>query len=165
MTGAVPAVSVAQRARTGAVRMMAARTVDEATAVEADDATDLAAAPLRERAATRVEVLLDEAAEALLATADEGGSATGANGAAGANGALRAATASLESGLIEREAEARLLLLALVGGEHLLLLGPPARPVELCRRLKTSPSSYFERTFTRFGTPEEPSGRSLSARA
>ena len=53
--------------------------------------------------------------------------------------------------------QARLLLLALVGGEHLLLLGPPGTAKsELCRRLsRLSGLSYFERTLTRFSTPEE----------
>ena len=42
----------------------------------------------------------------------------------------------LERGLVERATEARLLMLALVGGEHLLLLGPPGTAKsELCRRL------------------------------
>ncbi|EOD39556.1 hypothetical protein EMIHUDRAFT_200064 [Emiliania huxleyi CCMP1516] len=77
---------------------------------------------------------------------------------AGSVGAtVRRATALLEVGLIERECEARLLLLALVGGEHLLLLGPPGTAKsELCRRLSTiARLGYFERTLTRFSTPEE----------
>ena len=70
---------------------------------------------------------------------------------------ILAAGAKLERGLIEREAEARLLLLALVGGEHLLLLGPPGTAKsELCRRLSAVAGlTYFERTLTRFSTPEE----------
>jgi MoxR-like ATPase len=59
--------------------------------------------------------------------------------------------------LIERSTEARLLLLALCGREHLLFLGPPGTAKsELCRRLSSACSlSYFERTLTRFSTPEE----------
>ena len=47
--------------------------------------------------------------------------------------------------------------LALVGGEHLLLLGPPGTAKsEVCRRLgKAAHLTYFERTLTRFSTPEE----------
>ena len=72
-------------------------------------------------------------------------------------GAIQAATAAVEAGLVERGCEARLLLLALVGGEHLLLLGPPGTAKsEVCRRLgKAARLSYFERTLTRFSTPEE----------
>ncbi|KAL1525635.1 hypothetical protein AB1Y20_020488 [Prymnesium parvum] len=71
--------------------------------------------------------------------------------------ALRLASDALEAGLVERAAEARLLLLALVGGEHLLLLGPPGTAKsELCRRLSAAAGfSYFERTLTRFSMPEE----------
>ena len=70
---------------------------------------------------------------------------------------LRVAAAALARGLVEREAEARLLLLALAGREHLLLLGPPGTAKsELCRRLSSVGAfSYFERTLTRFSTPEE----------
>jgi len=72
-------------------------------------------------------------------------------------GALSRAALAIESGLVEREAEARLLLLALAGAEHLLLLGPPGTAKsELCRRLSAvCRLSYFERTLTRFSTPEE----------
>ena len=98
-----------------------------------------------------------------------------AGGAGGAGGAgvrrwwwrsdrARATASALERDLVERDAEARLLLLALVGGEHLLLLGPPGTAKsELCRRLsRLSGLSYFERTLTRFSTPEE-LGRLLAA--
>ena len=149
-----------RRSRTAAVRMLAAGPADAPTAARADVPTDGASAPLRERAAARTEALLAEAAEALFTAGDEGGAT------AAASGALRAAAAALEAGLIEREGEARLLLLALVGGEHLLLLGPPGTAKsELCRRLSTlAQLSYFERTLTRFSTPEELFGPlSLSA--
>lgn len=71
--------------------------------------------------------------------------------------ALRGVCGRLEGGLVEREGEAKLLLLALVGGEHLLLLGPPGTAKsELCRRLsRVAGFSYFERTLTRFSMPEE----------
>ena len=115
-------------------------------------------ATLRERAAARVESVLGPTTQV---AASAGVSATATQGAARsatvAYETILAAGAKLERGLIEREAEARLLLLALVGGEHLLLLGPPGTAKsELCRRLSAVAGlTYFERTLTRFSTPEE----------
>jgi len=80
----------------------------------------------------------------------------------------------LQSGLLERETEVRLLLLAALCREHLLLLGPPGDPPflnhsskirhcylgtaksELSRRLSSlCGGRYFERLLTRFSVPEE----------
>lgn len=63
----------------------------------------------------------------------------------------------LQRGLLERETEVRLLLLAALCGEHLLLLGPPGTAKsELSRRLsKLTGGRYFERLLTRFSVPEE----------
>jgi MoxR-like ATPase len=63
----------------------------------------------------------------------------------------------LQGGLLERETEVRLLLLAALCGEHLLLLGPPGTAKsELSRRLsKLTGGKYFERLLTRFSVPEE----------
>eukprot|EP00879_Flechtneria_rotunda_P018946 GHRR01019889.1.p1 GENE.GHRR01019889.1~~GHRR01019889.1.p1 ORF type:complete len:377 (+),score=123.85 GHRR01019889.1:163-1293(+) len=63
----------------------------------------------------------------------------------------------LQQGLLERETEVRLMLLASLCGEHLLLLGPPGTAKsELARRLSSlAKGDYFERLLTRFSVPEE----------
>jgi len=71
---------------------------------------------------------------------------------------VREATKALEEGLIERETEVRLLLLAACCGEHVLLLGPPGTAKsELGRRLSAlcEGGAFFERLLTRFSVPEE----------
>ncbi|KAK9791127.1 hypothetical protein WJX73_003201 [Symbiochloris irregularis] len=73
---------------------------------------------------------------------------------------------ALQQGLCEREAEARLMLLAALAGEHILFIGPPGTAKsELGRRLASlCAGSFFERLLTRFSVPEELFGP-LSMRA
>mmetsp|Transcript_75911 Transcript_75911/g.176043 ORF Transcript_75911/g.176043 Transcript_75911/m.176043 type:complete len:611 (-) Transcript_75911:322-2154(-) len=72
---------------------------------------------------------------------------------------IRVTARLLESGLVERSIEARIMLLAACCGEHILILGPPGTAKsELARRLAhlSGPESvFFERVLTRFSVPEE----------
>ena len=82
------------------------------------------------------------------------------DGAANANikPRLQALLDWLGQGLVEREQAIRLMLLAALAGEHLLLIGPPGTAKsELARRLHRvfCGGPYFERLLTRFSVPEE----------
>lgn len=71
---------------------------------------------------------------------------------------LRDTLADLDHDLLERDVPVRLLLLAALAGEHVLLIGPPGTAKsELARRLQRSftDTQYFERLLTRFSVPEE----------
>ena len=87
----------------------------------------------------------------------------------GTYAALQSVLSELAAGLIERELESQLLLLAVLSSEHLLLFGAPGTgKSELGRRLArlatSGSSSYFERLLTKFTQPEELFGP-LSLRA
>ena len=83
-------------------------------------------------------------------------------------GTIGAALRALQVGLIEREVEVKLLLLAVLSREHVLLLGPPGTgKSELGRRLagiSQAGGHFFERLLTKYTLPEELFGPlSLSA--
>ncbi|AUX31886.1 MULTISPECIES: AAA family ATPase [Sorangium] len=88
-------------------------------------------------------------------TSDPAGETTGAPAL---RERLRALHRRMCEGLIERDEPARVLLLAALAGEHVLLLGPPGTAKsELARRLRgcIAEGIYFERLLTRFSVPEE----------
>ncbi|GBF91390.1 ATPase [Raphidocelis subcapitata] len=62
----------------------------------------------------------------------------------------------MQEGLVERDAEVRLLVLAALAGEHVLFIGPPGTAKsEVGRRLSALiDGTYFERLLTRFSVPE-----------
>jgi MoxR-like ATPase len=67
------------------------------------------------------------------------------------------AIAHVAHGLVERETQARLLVLSALCGEHILFIGPPGTAKsELARRLNAVVGgAFFERLLTRFTVPEE----------
>lgn len=79
---------------------------------------------------------------------------------------LEDAIRAISEGLVERDTEVRLLLLAALSREHILYIGPPGTAKsELGRRLsRLCHGRYFERLLTRFSVPEELFGP-LSMRA
>ena len=95
----------------------------------------------------------------------DGGSKQGKD-AASLRDRLEEAIAVMSEGLVERDTEIRLLLLAALAGEHILYIGPPGTAKsELGRRLsRLCHGKYFERLLTRFSVPEELFGP-LSMRA
>ncbi|KAK9820069.1 hypothetical protein WJX72_005748 [[Myrmecia] bisecta] len=79
---------------------------------------------------------------------------------------LECAIQAMQTDLVERDTEVRLLLLAALSGEHILFIGPPGTAKsELGRRLsRLYDGRFFERLLTRFSVPEELFGP-LSMRA
>jgi MoxR-like ATPase len=79
---------------------------------------------------------------------------------------LKSAVERVGENLVERDDEARLLVLSMIAGEHILFLGPPGTGKSvLGRRLsQLCGGVFFQRLLTRFTTPEEIFGP-LSLRA
>jgi MoxR-like ATPase len=70
---------------------------------------------------------------------------------------LKAAVETVSEGLVERQEEARLVVLAMLSMEHILLLGVPGTGKSILgRRLsKLCNGAFFQRLLTKFSTPEE----------
>ncbi len=70
---------------------------------------------------------------------------------------VRAALAEASKGLVEREALVELIALAVVAGEHLLVIGPPgtAKSEAVRRVARCFGGSYFEYLLGRFTEPNE----------
>jgi len=70
---------------------------------------------------------------------------------------LKKAVALVEQNLVERDEEARLVVLGLISGENILLVGPPGTGKSvLGRRLSTlAGGPFFSLLLTKFTTPEE----------
>jgi MoxR-like ATPase len=71
---------------------------------------------------------------------------------------IRHLLGALSSGLIEREDHVKLMMLAALAGEHVLLIGPPGTAKSLlARRLRLAfrDATFFERLLTQFSVPED----------
>ncbi len=71
---------------------------------------------------------------------------------------LHEAIKTVSAGLIEREEEARLVLLSMLASEHILLLGVPGTGKSILGRrlsLLCGDGPFFQRLLTKFTTPEE----------
>lgn len=70
---------------------------------------------------------------------------------------LKRAIDKVESGLVERSEESRLVVLSMIANEHILLLGVPGTGKSvLGRRLaRLCDGNFFQRLLTRFSTPDE----------
>ncbi len=81
---------------------------------------------------------------------------------------LKASIEFVSRDLVEREEESRLVVLAMLAQEHLLLLGPPGTGKSMVARrlgdLVSDGGGFFQRLLTKFTTPEELFGP-LSLRA
>ncbi|KAK9827021.1 hypothetical protein WJX74_003724 [Apatococcus lobatus] len=118
---------------------------------------------IKDQAQRSIEALLTEVQSG---SRQRGAAVHGGNTIAEMRPRLERAIDQLQSGLIERDTEVRLLLLAAMAGEHILYIGPPGTAKsELGRRLAALyEGSFFERLLTRFSVPEELFGP-LSMRA
>mmetsp|Transcript_21554 Transcript_21554/g.59746 ORF Transcript_21554/g.59746 Transcript_21554/m.59746 type:complete len:571 (+) Transcript_21554:16-1728(+) len=124
-------------------------------------------ASMRRKAEQNVQQLL-QSLDSKSAAAKSGAGGAGAEGSISSamKAKLQNAVKAMQQGLVERDTEVRLLLLAAMSGEHILLIGPPGTAKsEVGRRMnKLISGTFFERLLTRFSVPEELFGP-LSMRA
>jgi MoxR-like ATPase len=130
------------------------------------------AAAMEASAAQAAQAAAEAEAGGASAASDDSSPASPSAAAALLRARVEASVLKLQKGLLERDTEVRLMLLAALCGEHLLLLGPPGTAKsELSRRLSgllggqqggdgtasssSSSCAYFERLLTRFSVPEE----------
>lgn len=108
-------------------------------------------ARVEDKARGRCEAWLGEGAQEVVSRQDDAGAEIASK--------IRASATQLELGLVERATEVRVLLLAALCGEHVLMMGPPGTAKsKLARRLASfgGPGAvFFERLLTRFTVPEE----------
>eukprot|EP00882_Tetradesmus_deserticola_P009171 GHRQ01009673.1.p1 GENE.GHRQ01009673.1~~GHRQ01009673.1.p1 ORF type:complete len:207 (+),score=38.41 GHRQ01009673.1:193-813(+) len=125
-------------------------------AVRADQATESLDAAVVQ-VISQITGVVDESMAKTLAASAEAAQQVGTTTDSELRSKVVGAVHKLQTGLLERETEVRLMLLASLCGEHLLLLGPPGTAKsELARRLSgLAQGAYFERLLTRFSVPEE----------
>ncbi|CAD7696039.1 unnamed protein product [Ostreobium quekettii] len=107
---------------------------------------------LRNQCKAAMEVVMEEAHDKARKVSQQGKSTDGEF-----TERIKGAIGAMQDGLVERDTEVRLLLLAALSGEHVLYIGPPGTAKsELGRRLSfLCKGAFFERLLTRFSVPEE----------
>ncbi|WIA32331.1 hypothetical protein OEZ86_003170 [Tetradesmus obliquus] len=148
--------------------VVASAAADGQSYMDRDRAANKKLQALKERAKQHLASILEQQAAASSSGngSSRSSSSSGAIDTAELRAKLENAIRVMQTGLVERETEVRLLMLAAMCREHILLIGPPGTAKsEVGRRLsQLIQGAYFERLLTRFSVPEELFGP-LSMRA